>query len=104
MQCKSPTANSHMMSVCVASFPGLPPFFFVVICQYILNANRITKKGGGLHGNEAIVSAVTKILVRADQNWQPKLVPPPAKNGLYARAAFTSILEAQQQTSARCSK
>ena len=37
--------------------------------------------------------------------WAAKIAHPTAKNGPYARAAFTSIVEAQQQTtSARCSK
>ena len=33
-------------------------------------------------------------LVWVDQNWQPKVGPSPAINGLRARAAFMSIVEA----------
>ena len=42
-------------------------------------------------------------MVQADQNCQPKVVPP-TKDGLYACAAFLSIVEQEQMTLVRCSK
>ena len=55
-----------------------------------------------------MIRTVTKILV-GDKNWSGRTRIgchnwPPAKNGPYARAAFTSIVEAQQQTQGVASK